>query len=201
MKHMRKILWLIVAAVLLNASIAAESPELPSTQAGKVLRGYLEALNTGDKAKLEAFVKAHRPDRPAAVDIMLDLRWNTGGLDLHSVESSQPLNIQAVLLEREGGRYNRMSVSVSDGNPAVITNISLVVIPPPPGAPVPERLSESAAIAAWEAEIDKAARMESSLACGCGRAMAKWSPPAPKARPIVRGESTTRRIRGSESVL
>ena len=39
----------------------------------------------------------------------------------------------------------------------VITNISLVVIPPPAGAPVPERLTQPAAVAAWEAEIDKAA--------------------------------------------
>ena len=68
---------------------------------------------------------------------MLDLRWNTGGFDLYSIESSQALNIQAVLHEREGnGNYNRMSVTVTDGEPAVITNISLVVIPPPAGAPV-----------------------------------------------------------------
>jgi len=39
----------------------------------------------------------------------------------------------------------------------VITNISLVVIPPPAGAPVPERLIQPAAVAAWQAEIDKAA--------------------------------------------
>jgi D-alanyl-D-alanine carboxypeptidase len=122
-----------------------------------VLAGYLEAVNSGDRDTLEAFVKAHRPDRPAALDIMLDLRWNTGGFDLYSIESSEPHNIETVLLEREGGRYNRMSVSVSDGNPAVITNISMVVIPPPAGAPVPKRLTQPAAAAAWEAEINKAA--------------------------------------------
>jgi hypothetical protein len=44
----------------------------------------------------------HRPDRPDALDRMLDLRWNTGGFDLYSIESSQALNIQAVLHEREG---------------------------------------------------------------------------------------------------
>jgi len=38
----------------------------------------------------------------------------------------------------------------------VITNISLVVIRPPAGAPVPERLTQKAAVTAWEAEIDKA---------------------------------------------
>src|SRR5882757_325612 len=125
--YRRGIFSLLVAAFSLGLSLAAASPELPSTPAGKVLAGYLEALNSGNKDKLETFIKAHRPDRPDALDRMLDLRWNTGGFDLYSIESSQPLNIQAVLHEREGnGRYNRMSVAVSDGDPAVITNISLV---------------------------------------------------------------------------
>jgi D-alanyl-D-alanine carboxypeptidase len=132
--------------------------ELPSTPAGKVLAGYLEALNSGNKERLEAFIKIHRPDRPDALDRMLDLRWNTGGLDLYSIESSQALNIQAVLHEREGnGTYNRMSVTVSDADPAVITKIALVLIPAPAGAPVPERLTQQAARSAWEAEIEKAA--------------------------------------------
>lgn len=148
--------WLLVAALL--PPLAAAPAEFPSTPAGQVLAGYLEALNAGTQDKLEIFIKAHRPDRPDALDRMLDLRWNTGGFDLYSIESSQPLNLQAVLHEREGnGTYNRMSVSVTDGNPAVITNISLVRIPPPAGAPVPERLTQRAAVAAWEAEIDKAA--------------------------------------------
>jgi hypothetical protein len=154
----RGILLLLVAALGLGLPVAGAPPELPSTAAGKVLAGYLEAVNSGDKAKLAAFIKAHRPDRPDALDRMLDLRWNTGGFDLYSIESSQVLNIQAVLHEREGnGNYGRMSVTVSDGDPAVITKISLVVIPPPAGAPVPERLSQQAAVAAWEAEIERAA--------------------------------------------
>jgi len=153
---MRTVFLLIVAALSLGLSFAA--PQLPSTPAGNVLAGYLEALNSGEKEKLETFIKAHRPDRPNALDIMLDLRWNTGGLDLYSVESSQPLNIQAVLHEREGnGNYNRMSVFVNDANPAVITNITMMVIPPPAGAPVPERLTQRAAVEAWKAEIDKSA--------------------------------------------
>src|SRR5215831_11807372 len=155
---MRRIFSVLVAALSLGLALAGAAPELPSTPAGKVLAGYLEALNSGAKDKLEAFIRAHRPDRPDALDRMLDLRWNTGGFDLYSIESSQALNIQAVLHEREGnGTYNRMSVTVSDGDPAVITKITLNVIPPPDGAPVPGRLTQRAAVAAWEAEIDKAA--------------------------------------------
>jgi D-alanyl-D-alanine carboxypeptidase len=155
---MRGIFSLLVAALALGLALAGAPPELPSTPAGKVLAGYLEALNSGNKDKLEAFIKVHRPDRPDALDRMVDLRWNTGGFDLHAIESSQALNIQAVLLERESnGNYNRMSVTVSDGEPAVITKISLEVIPPPAGAPVTERLTQPAAVAAWTAEIDEAA--------------------------------------------
>jgi D-alanyl-D-alanine carboxypeptidase len=156
-RYAHGIFWLVVAALSLALPRAEARAELPSTPAGKVLAGYLEALNSGNKDKLETFIKAHRPDRPDALDRMLDLRWNIGGLDLYSIESSQPLNIQVVVREREGDRYNRMSVSVSDGNPAVITKITLVVIPPPAGAPVPERLTQRAAVAAWTAQIDKAA--------------------------------------------
>ena len=155
---MRRMLSLLVATLSLGLSLAGTTPDLPPTPAGKVLAGYLDAVNTGNKDKLDAFIKAHRPDRPDALDRMLDLRWNTGGFDLYAIESSQAQTIQAVLHEREGnGTYNRMSVTVSDAEPAVITDISLVRIPPPAGAPVPARLSRQAAVAAWKAEIDHAA--------------------------------------------
>jgi CubicO group peptidase (beta-lactamase class C family) len=156
--HIRLIFSLLLVAFFLGLALAEAAPELPSTPAGKVLAGYLDAVNSGNKDKLETFIKAHRPDRPDALDRMLDLRWNVGGFDVYSIESSQPLDIKAVLIEREGtGRYNRMSVSVRDGDQALITNITLMVIPPPAGAPVPTRLTQQAAVAAWEAEIDKAA--------------------------------------------
>jgi D-alanyl-D-alanine carboxypeptidase len=148
----------VLVFLSVSLPLAAAPPEFPSTPAGQVLAGYLDAMNSGTKDKLEPFVKAHRPDRPDALDRMVDLRWNIGGLDLYSIESSQAQNIQAVVHEREGnGDYHRMTVAVSDGTPAVITNVSLVRIPPPAGAPVAERLNQQAAVAAWKAEIDKAA--------------------------------------------
>src|SRR2546421_7221082 len=144
-QYTRRILSLLIAALSLGLALAEAPAELPSTPAGKVLAGYLEVVNSGNKDKLKAFIKGHRPDRPDALDRMLDLRWNTGGFNLYSIESSQALNIQTVLHEREGnGNYSRMSVTVSDGEPAVITKISLAVIPPPAGAPVPERLTQRA---------------------------------------------------------
>src|ERR1051326_2037101 len=58
--YTRGILLLLVSALSLGVPLAGAPAELPSTPAGKVLAGYLEALNSGNKDKLEAFVKAHR---------------------------------------------------------------------------------------------------------------------------------------------
>lgn len=131
---------------------------VPPTPAGNVLAAYLDALNSGDRAKLEAFVKTHRPDRPNAVEIMLDLRWNLGGLDLYAVETSAERSIAAIVREREGvGYYHRMALTVSDATPPTIRQISLTRIPPPAGAPFATRLAQRAAAAAWKAEIEKSA--------------------------------------------
>jgi D-alanyl-D-alanine carboxypeptidase len=147
-----------LASLSPSLTVAAARAEFPSTPAGKVLAGYVGALNSGNEDRLEAFIQAHRPDRPDALDRMLDLRWNLGGLDLVSIESSQARSVQAVMREREGNdRYHRMSVTVSDADPAVITDIRLMAIPPPAGAPVPGRLTQRAAAAAWRAEIDRTA--------------------------------------------
>jgi D-alanyl-D-alanine carboxypeptidase len=155
---MRNLLPFAIASLSLSLCLAAAPPEFPSTPAGQVLAGYLDAMNSGNKDKLEAFVKTHRPDRPDALDRMVDLKWNLGALDLYSIESSEAQRVQAVMHEREGNRnYHRMTVDVSDGTPAVITKITFTRIPPPAGAPVPQRLTQEAAVAAWNAEIDKAA--------------------------------------------
>src|SRR5213075_778816 len=90
--YMRSLLPLLVTSLSLTLSPAAAPPEFPPTPAGKVLAGYLDTLNSGDKDKLEAFVKTHRPDRPDALDRMVDLRWNLGGLDLYAIEASQARN-------------------------------------------------------------------------------------------------------------
>ena len=58
--YMRGIFLLLVAALSLGLSLAGAPPEFPSTPAGKVVAGYLEALNSGNKDKLEVFIKAHR---------------------------------------------------------------------------------------------------------------------------------------------
>ena len=50
---MRGIFSLLITNLSLGVALAGAAPELPSTPAGKVLGGYLDALNSGNKDKLD----------------------------------------------------------------------------------------------------------------------------------------------------
>jgi hypothetical protein len=58
-------------------------------------------VSTGKAFRFFLFLSLGRPlplrlRFSGALDLMLDLRWQTGGFDLRSLESSQVLNIQVV---------------------------------------------------------------------------------------------------------
>ena len=55
---------------------------------------------TGDRAKIETYVKT--VDHSQAVDGMLAFRTQTGGFDLLSIESSEPLHIRFRVKEKAG---------------------------------------------------------------------------------------------------
>jgi hypothetical protein len=76
---------LILGGVALTASEAAEIPDTP---AGEALALWLDAFNSGDRARIESFIKTRAP--PQTLETTLRLRALSGGLDLLAIESSQP---------------------------------------------------------------------------------------------------------------
>src|SRR4051794_25647229 len=66
-------------------------PAIPSTPAGQTLQAWLDAFNSGDRAKLAAYVKNTDPSE--SVEGMMGFHSQTGGFDLLSIESSEPLSI------------------------------------------------------------------------------------------------------------
>jgi hypothetical protein len=67
---------------------AAAAPKLPDTPAGRTFGLYLEALNSGDRAKLLSFLKEHYPssDAEAQANQIGDVRQRSGGFDVIRVE-------------------------------------------------------------------------------------------------------------------
>jgi hypothetical protein len=48
-------------SVLLSGFVAQAQTSIPDTPAGKVLRAWLDAFNSGDRAKMEAYIKLSIP--------------------------------------------------------------------------------------------------------------------------------------------
>ncbi len=79
---------LIVFGIVFGVS---EDP-IPNTPAGKTLQAWLEAFNSGDRARMVAYVNTI--DHQQNVDNMVSFRSVTGGFDLLAIESSNPFHIR-----------------------------------------------------------------------------------------------------------
>src|SRR5947209_7069432 len=81
------------ASALFLVCVCFAQVDIPSTPAGKVFAAWLEAINSGDKAKLQSFQKFYATDKPDFAERTLDLRERSGGFDLVSINQSEALRI------------------------------------------------------------------------------------------------------------
>jgi retinol-binding protein 3 len=114
--------------LLTSAGYALAQATIPDTPAGHTLQAWLDAFNSGDRAKIEAFVTNIDPTQ--TVDGMLSFRGQTGGFDLLSIENSEPLNIRFRVKEKGGATIALGSFIVKDGQPAKVASFNLRALPP-----------------------------------------------------------------------
>ena len=96
---------------------AAAQPPIPSGPTGAVFSAWLEAVNSGDEARVRAFAQTYAPDRPELPDRQLSLYRQSGGFDLLSVEASEPGRLTGQLHERTGGRTAAFTFNASGDPP------------------------------------------------------------------------------------
>ena len=92
----RALCLLLVLFTLCGAALAQTA--IPDTPAGRTLRAWLDAFNSGDRSKVESYVKTVDPSQ--SIDGMLAFHSQTGGFDLQSIESSDPLHIRFRVKEK-----------------------------------------------------------------------------------------------------
>ena len=110
------------------AAGARQWPTIPDTPAGHALRAWLEAFNSGERARIEGFVARYKPPRSA--DEMLTFRKQTGGFDLLTIEKSDPLHIEFRVQEKAGPTTALGKLEVRDADPAELVTFGLRAIPP-----------------------------------------------------------------------
>jgi hypothetical protein len=102
--------------------------QIPDTPAGHTLSAWLDAFNSGDQAKIDAYIKTHDPKSTA--DFFHSFRSQTGGFDLLSIESSEPLQIKFRVKEKASTTVAIGSIMLNTAEPHTVDNFGLHAIPP-----------------------------------------------------------------------
>jgi len=119
-----------VALILLVAAAPAwpQSPVIPNTPAGHTLQAWLDAFNSGDRARIQAYVATYDPTQSA--DGTVSFRERTGGFDLLGVDKGDRLHIEFRVKERASPTVVVGKLEVKDADPAGVVHFSLRAIPP-----------------------------------------------------------------------
>jgi hypothetical protein len=111
-----------------SAGWACAQVAIPNTPADETLRASLDAFNSGDRAKIETYVKTVDPSQ--SVDGMVSFRNQTGGFELLSIESSEPLHIRFRIKEKGGPTTALGNLLVKGGQPAMVETFGIRALPP-----------------------------------------------------------------------
>lgn len=101
---------------------------VPDTPAGHTLQAWLDAFNSGDRARIETYIKTM--DQSQSADGMISFRNQTGGFELLSIESSEQLHIRFRVKEKGGPTTSLGNLLVKDGQPPTVGTFGLRALPP-----------------------------------------------------------------------
>jgi hypothetical protein len=102
--------------------------KVPDTPAGRTLQAWLDAFNSGDRAKIEAYVKKFDPTQ--AVEFLTSFRDQTGGFDLLAIETSEPLLVKFRVKEKASPTVAIGNIQLKSAEPPMVENFGLRAIPP-----------------------------------------------------------------------
>src|SRR5882757_9384812 len=97
-KAVKKISILCSCYFALHASPIWAQTTAPDTPAGRTLAAMLDAFNSGDRERMDAYYKKYQPS--VSVDSQMQFRSRTGGFELLEIQKSEPLHIEFLVKER-----------------------------------------------------------------------------------------------------
>jgi peptidase S41-like protein len=121
----------VVATLLLCSLRALAAPPpvaIPDTPAGHVLQAWLDAFNSGDRARIETYCKKY--DHPNPPDAMISFARQVGGFDLLAIRVSEQRRISFLVKEKKSPTTAVGKLALGDGDPAHIAEFMLRAIPP-----------------------------------------------------------------------
>ena len=118
--------YFVAALAMFAPALAAQAPSatqagqvvVPDNPAGRALKSWLDAFNSGDAARLNAYYQRYEPAKSA--DDVMGFRDATGGFELLSVEKSQPLHVEFLVKEKKGDTRAFGAFDVSPGESGAV---------------------------------------------------------------------------------
>ena len=104
--------------------------------AGQTLKAFLDAFNSGDRSKIQAYIQSFEPRSgraefpPPDVHLLMKFRGRTGGFDLLSIDANESLFIKFRVKERASSTLAVGVLKLRDGPPTTVDTFTLRAIPP-----------------------------------------------------------------------
>lgn len=121
----------LFAPILVLFAIAfpqAPTPSIPDTPAGHVLQAWLDAFNSGDRTRIQAYIAKYDPDQD--VDQTMSFREQTGGFDLLAIGQNDRLHIQFQVKEKASPTTAIGKINLKDADPPQVASLDLRAVPP-----------------------------------------------------------------------
>jgi hypothetical protein len=118
--------------LFLGSATTFAQVKIPDTLAGHTLEAFLDAFNSGDRAKIQAYVQTFdpKPNMGRVVDGLIGFRGRTGGFDLLSIDASEPLSIKFQVQEKATRTVVVGVMKLKDAQPATVDKSFLRALPP-----------------------------------------------------------------------
>lgn len=144
------------ALAVFGLSLAASAaPSLPDTPVGQRMQAWLTAFNSGDPAKLRAYIKKYDPKRIGDLNGELSFRTMTGGFDLRKIEISTPTKLVVLIQERDSDSFARFMMQLSSSPPYRLVHGFIMPTERPAEFALPH-LSQEALVAQLKAYLQRA---------------------------------------------
>jgi hypothetical protein len=115
-----------LAVALAAAALTGQEPtppDIPNTPAGSVLRAWLDAFNSGNSRRMDAYHRRYQPERTLGDEV--GFRERTGGFELVSILRSEPRELAFLVQERRSPMVAFGAIVVSDTEPPRVSDFVL----------------------------------------------------------------------------
>jgi retinol-binding protein 3 len=114
--------------LLVCAGAGFAQTAIPDTLAGHALAAWLDAFNSGDRTKIEAYVQKFDPNN--SVERIMSFRSQTGGFDLIAILNSEPTAIKFKVKEKGSATVAIGNIRMKDAQSITVESLGVRAIPP-----------------------------------------------------------------------